>query len=56
MSSDDDGAEAPICVGPKGRKSRAKNPEPRVWYEYDDTREKAHEQLCVKMCFKDAPI
>jgi hypothetical protein len=50
--SDDDGFEPISMVPPKGRKSRAKKQPERKWY--DERRLQAHEQLCLKMCFRDA--
>lgn len=49
--SDDDGFEPASFVPPKGRKSRAKKLPPRKWY--DENREEPHNQLCLKMCFRD---
>ena len=51
LSDDDDQFEALAFVLPNGVKSRAKKKEPRVWY--DEQRESADEQLCLKMCFVD---
>jgi hypothetical protein len=49
--SDDDGFEPLSMILPKGRKSRAKKRPERKWY--DEKRLQAHEQLCLKMCFRD---
>ncbi|KAK1653914.1 hypothetical protein QYE76_071719 [Lolium multiflorum] len=49
---DDDHFEPLTMVPPKGgRKSRAKKRPPRKWY--DERRLQPHEQLCLKMCFRD---
>ena len=48
---DDDGFESMSWVMPKGRKSRAKKREPRVWY--DESRLQPEQGLCLKMCFLD---
>ncbi|KAE8799011.1 hypothetical protein D1007_25632 [Hordeum vulgare] len=49
--ADDDGFEPLSFVLPKKRKSRAKQRPPRKWYK--EKMEQPHEQLCLKMCFKD---
>ena len=49
--SDDDGFEPLSMVPPKGGKSRSKKRPERKWY--DDRRLLAHEQLCLKMCFRN---
>jgi hypothetical protein len=50
LDESDDDMFQPLCmVPPKGRKSRAKKMPLRKWY--DERRLKAHEQMCVKMCF-----
>ena len=49
--ADDDGFEPLSFVLPKKRKSRAKQRPPRKWY--NEKMEAPHEQLCLKMCFKD---
>ena len=49
--ADDDGFEPLSFVLPKKRKSREKQRPPRKWY--NEKMEAPHEQLCLKMCFKD---
>ena len=48
---DDDGFQPLSWVLPKRGKSRAKKMPPRNWY--DERRLQPHEQLCLKMCFRD---
>ena len=48
---DDDGFQPLFWVVPKRGKSRAKKMPPRNWY--DERRLQPHEQLCLKMCFRD---
>lgn len=48
---DDDGFEKLSWALPKGRKSRAKKKQPRVWY--DESRLQPEEGLCLRMCFLD---
>jgi hypothetical protein len=48
---DDDGFETMSWALPKGRKSRAKKMDPRVWY--DESRLHPEQGLCMKMCFQD---
>ena len=50
-AEDDDGFELMSWVQPKGRKSRAKKKEKRIWY--DENRQEPQDQFCLKMCFKD---
>jgi hypothetical protein len=48
---DDDGFEPLHFMLPSGRKSRAKRPVERVWY--DEARENPEQQFAMKLCFKD---
>ena len=49
---DDDGYEPIPFVQPKGgRKSRAKKPKERVWY--DETRQNPEQQFRIALCFRD---
>jgi hypothetical protein len=48
---DDDGFETMSWALPKGRKSRAKKMDPRVWY--NESRLHPEQGLCMKMCFQD---
>ena len=49
--ADDDGYEPLSFMLQKKRKSRAKQRPPRKWY--NEKMEAPHEQLCLKMCFKE---
>ncbi|KAE8814794.1 hypothetical protein D1007_07794 [Hordeum vulgare] len=49
--SDDDGFEPLSFVPPKKRKSREKKRPPRKWY--NEKMDQPHEQLCLKLCFRD---
>ncbi|KAE8787406.1 hypothetical protein D1007_38569 [Hordeum vulgare] len=51
FEDEDYGPEPLSFVLPKGRKSRAKQRKPRIWY--NDKLEQPHQQLCLYMCFKD---
>lgn len=48
---DDDGAEGMSFVAPLRRKSRSKKQAKRIYY--DESRQAAHEQFCLKLCFAD---
>lgn len=48
---EDDGFEPLPFIQPKGRKSRAKKPKERVWY--DETRMNAEQQFQLFLCFRD---
>jgi hypothetical protein len=48
---DDDGFELLHFMVPSGRKSRAKKPVARVWY--DEARQNPEQQFAVKLCCKD---
>ena len=49
--SDEDGFEPASFVLPKKRKSRAKKRPARKWY--NEKMDQPHEQLCMKLCFRD---
>ncbi|KAE8816068.1 hypothetical protein D1007_06389 [Hordeum vulgare] len=49
--SDDDGFEPLSFVPPKKRKSRSKKRPARKWY--NEKMDQPHEQLCLKLCFRD---
>ncbi|KAE8800009.1 hypothetical protein D1007_24483 [Hordeum vulgare] len=49
--SDDDGFEPLSFVPPKKRKSREKKRPARKWF--NEKMDQPHEQLCLKLCFKD---
>ena len=53
MSDNDDDMFEPISMVPlkQQRKSRGKKQQPRKWY--DVSRMNAHEQLCMRMCFRN---
>ena len=50
-SSDDDGVVPKTSLSVTKRKSRAKKMQKRIYY--DESRENAHDQMCLHMCFAD---